>query len=250
MEEKKFNLILGECLVEMETLIEKGIKVDMILCDLPYGTTACAWDAVIPFEPLWNCYRRLIKERGAIVLMANQPFTSKLVCSNIDWFKHEWIWDKHIPRNFQVAKFRPMSRHESVLVFGEGAINYYPIMTKRKEPVRVKNYGESKSNPLANNDGHYRVYDEIYPNTIIEGKWEANGGKQHPTQKPISLMQYLIATYTKENEMVLDNTMGGGSTGVACMKENRHFIGIEKEQEYFTIAEKRISAEANQIKLF
>lgn len=234
-----FKLYNDDCFNVFPLIPDKS--VDAIICDLPYGTTACTWDSILPFDKLWEQYERIIKDKGAIVLMANQPFTSKLVCSNIDLFKHEWIWDKHIARNFQVAKYRPMSRHESILVFGKGSINYYPIMKQRQIPVRVKNYGNSKSNPLANNDGHYRVYDKIYPDTIIDGKWEANGGKKHPTQKPVSLMQYLISTYTKETETILDNCMGSGTTGVACKLTNRKFIGIEKEPEYFKIAQKRIS---------
>lgn len=247
----KINLLHGDCLELMKDIPDKS--VDMILADLPYGMTACKWDAIIPFEPLWEQYERVIKGKGAIVLTAVQPFTSALVMSNPKMYKHCWIWDKHIPRGFQTAKYKPMNRHEDILVFCKGTVNYYPIMTKRDKPVKVKNYGKSLSNPLAKNDGEYRIYDTINPNTIIEGKWEANAGKLHPTQKPVSLFEYLIKTYTNEGETVLDNCMGSGTTGVACKNLNRNFIGIELDDEYFEIAKRRISEERNmpeQITMF
>jgi site-specific DNA-methyltransferase (adenine-specific) len=235
------DLRLGDCLEVMKEI--RSNSIDAVICDLPYGTTACKWDSVIPFEPLWKQYKRIIKNKGAIILTASQPFTSALVMSNPNMFRCEWIWDKHIPRGFQTAKYKPMNKHESVLIFGKNAVNYYPIMTKRDKPVKVKNYGNSKSNPLmGGNDGEYRIYDKINPNTIITGKWEANKGKVHPTQKPVSLMEYLINTYTKEGDTVLDNTMGSGSTGVAAKQTNRNFIGIEKEEKYFKIAQERINS--------
>ncbi len=243
------NLLQGDCLELMKTIKDKSI--DAVICDLPYGTTACKWDSVIDFNKLWKQYKRIIKEKGAIILTASQPFTSALVMSNPKMFRHEWIWDKHIPRGFQTAKFKPMNKHESVLVFGKNAVNYYPIMTKRDKPVKVKNYGNSKSNPLmGGNDGEYRIYDKINPNTIILGRWEANAGKKHPTQKPVSLMEYLILTYTKENDLILDNTMGSGTTGVACVNTKRNFIGIELDENYFNIAKKRIDDAKNDLKLF
>jgi site-specific DNA-methyltransferase (adenine-specific) len=231
----------GDCLVEMSKIEDKS--VDMILCDLPYGTTACKWDSIIPFELLWKQYERVIKDNGAIVLFASQPFTSTLVISKIDKYKHCWIWNKHIPRGFQTAKYKPMNKHEDILVFCVSTVKYYPQMTPRDKPVKVKNYGNSLSNPLmGGNDGLERVYDKINPNTILEGMWEANAGKLHPTQKPVSLMEYLIKTYTNEGDTVLDNCMGSGTTGVACKKTGRHFIGIEKDEKYFEIAVSRVSA--------
>jgi len=217
-------------------------SIDMILCDLPYGTTACKWDTIIPFEPLWEQYKRIIKDNSAIVLFGNQPFTSQLINSNLQMFKYEWIWDKHIPRGFQVAKYRPMSKHENILVFAKGKCNYYPIKTKRDKPVKVKNYGNSQSSPVKYNDKKQRTYDTINPNTIIQGCWMANKGKVHPTQKPVSLCEYLIKTYTQEGETVLDNCMGSGSTGVACVNTNRNFIGIELDDKYFKIAKERIES--------
>ena len=232
----------GDCLEIMKDIPDKSI--DMILADLPYGTTACKWDSIIPFEPLWEQYERIIKDNGAIVLFGSQPFTSALVMSNPKWFKYEWVWDKHIPRNFINAKIMPMQKHENVLVFGEGKLNYYPQMTKREKPVRVKNYSKKKNSAYKLNsdgtDNEYRVYTHRNPDTIIVGKWEANKGKVHPTQKPVALLEYLIKTYTNEGETVLDNVMGSGSTGVACINTNRNFIGIELDEDYFEIAKKRI----------
>jgi len=241
MSEGKKEILLGDCLELMKD-IPNG-SIDMILCDLPYGTTACKWDTIIPFDKLWKQYERIIKDNGAIVLFASQPFTSTLVISKIDKYKHCWIWNKHIPRGFQTAKYKPMNKHEDILVFCVSTVKYYPQMTPRDKPVKVKNYGNSLSNPLmGGNDGLERVYDKINPNTILEGMWEANAGKLHPTQKPVSLMEYLIKTYTNEGENVLDNCMGSGTTGVACKKTGRHFIGIEKDEKYFEIAVSRVSA--------
>lgn len=237
---EKNNIYNGDCLELMNGIPDKSI--DMILCDLPYGTTACKWDIVIDFEKLWMQYKRVIKDNGAIVLTASQPFTSAVVMSNTRMYKHCWIWDKHIPRGFQTAKYKPMNRHEDVLVFCKRTVNYYPIMTKRDKPVKVKNYGKSLSNPLmGGNDGEYRVYDTINPNTIIENKWEANAGKLHPTQKPVALFEYLIKTYTNEGDLVLDNCIGSGTTAIACINTNRNYIGIELDEKYFNIAEKRIN---------
>jgi site-specific DNA-methyltransferase (adenine-specific) len=242
MEKRMIKLIQGDCLLEMKDIPDKHI--DMILCDLPYGTTACKWDTIIPFEPLWEQYKRIIKDNGAIVLTASQPFTSALVMSNIKMFKYCWVWDKHIPRGFQTAKYRPMNRHEDVVVFGIGKLNYYPIKVKRDKPITVKNY--SKRDKISSNDiGKYNdsnksfTYTDRNPDTIIEGCWEANAGKVHPTQKPVALMEYLIKTYTNEGDLVLDNCMGSGTTMVACKNLNRNGIGIELDEKYYEIAKER-----------
>ena len=239
----KIELIQGDCLEIMHSIPDKSI--DMILCDLPYGTTACKWDTVIPFEPLWEQYKRIIKDNGAIVLTASQPFTSALVMSNVKMFKYEWVWDKHIPRGFANAKKMPMSKHENVLVFGVGKLKYNPEMILRDKPVTVKNYSKKGKDSAykLNTDGDSGksyTYTHKSPDTIIVGKWEANAGKVHPTQKPVALFEYLIKTYTNEGDTVLDNCMGSGTTGVACKNLNRNFIGIELDPEYFKIAEKRI----------
>ncbi len=243
----KIELIQGDCLEKMKDISNKSI--DMVLCDLPYGTTVCRWDIIIPFEQLWALYHRIIKDDGAIVLTASQPFTSALVMSNIKMFRYEWIWDKHIPRGFVNARIRPMSKHENVLVFGTGRLKYNPEMTLRDKPVTVRNYSKKGKDSayqlnIDGNNGKSYTYTHKGPDTIIVGKWEANKGKVHPTQKPVALMEYLIKTYTNEGDTVLDNCMGSGTTGVACKNLNRNFIGIELDSEYFKIAEKRIKGES------
>jgi len=229
-----------DCLEGMKFIPDKSI--DMILCDLPYGTTACKWDEIIPFEPLWEQYDRVIKDNGAIVLTASQPFSSALVASNIKAFKHEWIWQKEQGVGFQVAKYRPMQEHEHVLVFAKKGIrvNYYPIkemLDKPKKQVRKGNNGDSESSPLKYADERTSVYKNRYPKSIK--KFNRDKGL-HPTQKPVALFEYLIKTYTNEGETVLDNCIGSGTTAIACMNTKRNYIGFELNKEYFDIAEKRI----------
>lgn len=240
------DLRQGDCLEVMKTIQDKSI--DMILCDLPYGTTACKWDTVIPFEPLWEQYKRIIKDNGAIVLTTSQPFTSALVMSNPKMFKHEWIWEKNRGSNFATLKYQPMKEHESVLVFCKTSPTYFPIMQERKGAGldRTK-YGYNPTNTgkrdvignlkmtHANHNGNNELR---YPSSIQ--KFNTNVGL-HPTQKPVALMEYLIKTYTNENETVLDNCMGSGTTGVACKNLNRNFIGIEQDEKYFKIAQERIN---------
>ena len=232
------QIICGDCLEVMKEIPDKA--VDMILCDLPYGITACEWDTVIPFEPLWEQYERVIKDNRAIVLTATQPFASALIMSKPDWYKHEWIWDKVRPSGFQIAKYKPMQRHEHVLVFSKKGkrLNYFPIMESRDKPITRKVYGRSDSSPLAYSDGRKRTYTNKYPQSIL--KYNKPLKSLHPTQKPIDLLEYLIKTYTNEGDLVLDNCMGSGSTGVAAINTNRKFIGIELEQNYFDIAKNRI----------
>lgn len=231
------QLIHGDCLEKMKDIQDKSI--DMILCDLPYGTTACKWDVIIPFEPLWAQYKRVIKERGAIVLFGSEPFSSYLRMSNIKQFKYDWIWDKVRPSGFQIAKYNPMKRHEIISVFQDGS-NWYPQKEKRDKPVKGRVCSSSDSSPLKYNDGKVRVYDEKNPQSIIVFSKQSDGKYIHPTQKPVALLEYLIKTYTLEGETVLDNTMGSGSTGIACINTKRNFIGIEKDDKYFEIAKKRI----------
>ena len=241
----EIRLIQGDCLEKMRDIPD--ISIDAIITDPPYGTTACKWDSVILLEPMWEQLKRVIKPNGAIVMTASQPFTTTLISSNMKMFKYCWVWDKHIPRGFQVAKYRPMNRHEDVCIFGNGKIKYNPQMIERDKPVTVKNY--SKKQKVSSNDiGKYNdesksfTYTHRNPDTIIEGCWEANAGKVHPTQKPIALMEYLIKTYTSEGETVLDFAMGSGSTGVACINTNRNFIGIELDEGYFKVAQERVEA--------
>lgn len=230
----------GDCLELMKNIPNKS--VDCVICDPPFGITACEWDKIINYENLWQEYTRIVKQGGAICLFGTEPFSTMLRASNINNYKYDWIWDKHIPRGMHIAKYRPMQKHENISIFtpnGETP-NYYPIMTLRDKPIKVKNYGNSKSSPLASNDRQYRVYTHKGPDSIIVGCWEANKGKLHPTQKPVSICEYLIKTYTKEGCLILDNCAGSGSTLVAAKNLNRQFIGIEKEKEYYDICVERL----------
>jgi len=231
------ELLHGDCLELMKDIPDKSI--DMILCDPPYGSTACKWDVIIPFEPLWKEYKRIIKDRGCIALFGSEPFSSLLRTSNLSMFKYDWIWDKVRPSGFQIAKYNPMKRHEVISIFQKGS-NWYPQKDKREKPVSGRVCSSSDSSPLKYNDGVTRIYNEKNPQSILVFSKQSDGKYVHPTQKPVALLEYLIKTYTLENETVLDNTMGSGSTGVACINTNRNFIGIEKDDKYFEIAKNRI----------
>lgn len=244
------KLIKGDCLEKMKDIPDES--VDMILCDLPYGTTACKWDSVIPFEPLWEHYNRIIKEHGAIVLFGSQPFTTKLIASNIKCYKHSWVWRKSTAGNILAAKYQPLKNTEDIIVFSKKGkrVNYYPILTKDNRDWKkvVPNPSKQKSDLYGSlrdiefKHGNNKKTDERYPKHLIEFDSINNASKErlHPTQKPVKLLEYLIKTYTLEGETVLDNTMGSGSTGVACINTNRNFIGIELDDKYFEIASKRI----------
>ena len=229
--------VQADCLDAMR-LIPDG-SVDMVLCDLPYGTTACKWDSVIPFEPLWAHYKRICK--GAIVLTASQPFTSALVMSNARNFKHQWVWDKAMAANVMNAKYQPLKIHEDVLVFYAGdAASYRPQMVVGK----LRNKGGHKAKSGIYGDQHACagvMSDTYHPKSIIPFSNANQHGRLHPTQKPVALMEYLIRTYTNEGETVLDNCMGSGTTGVACANTGRKFIGIERDPAYFRIAAARIA---------
>ena len=238
----RIELLQGDCLELMKDIPDKSI--DLILCDLPYGTTACKWDTIIPVEPLWEQYRRIAKKNAAIVLTASQPFTTVLIASNMRSFKFCWVWDKVRGVGFQIAKFRPMMRTEDVAVFcnGNGALaTYNPQMVKKEKIKRSRCYSPSLSNPIAYNDGKERTYTHNYPTNVINASNANQKEKFHPTQKPVALMEYLIRTYTNESDTVLDNCMGSGTTGVACINTNRNFIGMELDENYFKIASKRIN---------
>ena len=232
------QLYHGDCLEIMKDIPDKS--VDMILCDLPYGTTKNRWDVIIPFEPLWKQYNRIIKDNGAIVLFSQTPFDKILGSSNIDMLRYEWIWDKKIPAGHLNAKKIPMKRHENILVFYKKAPTYNPQFTDGKpynrgyHTVPSENYGKQRAVLNANLTG------KRYPVSIIEFSNANRKNKLHPTQKPVLLLEYLIKTYTNENEIVLDNCMGSGSTGVACINTNRKFIGVELDDKYFEIAKERI----------
>ncbi|QHB40579.1 DNA methyltransferase [Flavobacterium phage vB_FspS_snusmum6-1] len=227
----------GDCL-ELMNKIPNG-SIDAIITDPPYGTTACKWDSVIHFDKMWEQLNRIIKPNGAIVLFGSEPFSSALRMSNIKNYKYDWTWNKIKPGAFAVAKYRPLGNTENISVFALNKHNYYPIMEAQK-PRTGKIYASSDSASVKYNDGVLRNYDEKYPKTLITFSNANNKGKQHPTQKPVELMEYLIKTYTNENETVLDFTMGSGSTGVACVNTNRKFIGIEKDEKYFEMAKNRI----------
>ena len=242
------DLQQGDCLELMKDIPDKS--VDMILCDLPYGTTANKWDIVIPFEPLWEQYNRVIKHSGAIVLFASMPFTANLVSSNTKGFKYSWIWNKHAFANQMQAHYAPLKVTEDILVFTKDGkkANYNPQnlieinqSTRQGEKV-TENIGGGTRNKI------YKQKYTNYPRNILSFK--RDNSRLHPTQKPIPLLEYLIKTYTHEGETVLDNCMGSGSTGVACVNTGRSFIGMELEEKYFEIAEQRINEARRNVELF
>lgn len=251
------SLFNGDCLELMRDIPDKS--VDMILCDLPYGTTACKWDNVIPFEPLWEQYERIITDNGAIVLFGSEPFSSVLRLSNIGLYKYDWIWEKNKTSNFLNARYQPLKIHETISVFGKSAttytrngrnMSYFPQGTvKLLKPVLQK--GNRGAGGLVTKDVFHSNankdtirYIANYPKSVLKFPM-INSNRVHSTQKPLSILEYLVKTYTNEGETVLDNCMGSGSTGVACMNTGRNFIGIELDPKYFEIASKRIEEAKN-----
>lgn len=233
------NLYHGDCLEIMKDIDDKSI--DMILCDLPYGTTACKWDSIIPFEPLWEQYHRIIKDNGAIVLFCSEPFSSLLRTSNLKNYKYDWIWDKKKPSNFPLAKKQPMKYHENIAIFNSK--RYYPIMIHvegRKAKKGVNKGASVFHKGLERPDYLDKVYTDKYPSSILEFSNADQTNRFHPTQKPIPLCEYLIKTYTNEGDLVLDNCIGSGTTAIACINTNRNYIGIEKDENYYNIANERI----------
>lgn len=236
----------GDCLELMGGIDAKSI--DMILCDLPYGTTACKWDSVIPFDRLWAHYRRIIKDNGAIVLTAIQPFTSALVMSNLDMFKYNLVWNKTKVSHFAQAPYRPLTEHEDILVFSFGGtaknsknrMRYNPQgTTPCNKVVRGKDRpSDHRPNRAAQNS--YLQTTTNYPKSIL--KVTSDPGKDHPTQKPVALFEYLIKTYTNEGELVLDNCAGSGTTAIACLGTDRNYILMEKDDDYFELARNRVLA--------
>ena len=232
-----YKLLQGDCLEVMKDIPDKSI--DMILCDLPYGTTSCQWDSVIPFDDLWVAYKRIIKDNGAIVLFGSEPFTSLLIQSQIELFRYDLIWDKQRGCDFLNANRKPMKSHENLVVFYKKSPTYnkqYWFSTPHK-----KNNGDEKQHSVYHDS--YNVDTESAdgkrnPLSIIS--FPRDGSRMHPTQKPVALCEYLIKTYTNEGDTVLDNCMGSGTTGVAAINTNRNFIGIELNEKYFNIAKKRI----------
>jgi site-specific DNA-methyltransferase (adenine-specific) len=238
----KINTITcGECLEVMQTIPDKS--VDMILCDLPYGTTSCKWDSIISFSHLWKQYNRLIKNRKAIVLFGSEPFSTALRYSNLDNYKYDWVWNKKKPSNFPLAKKQPMKYHENIMVFNSYV--YYPIMVPvagRKAKKGVNENPECFNGGLNRSDYLEKVYMDKYPSSIIEFSNADQTKRLHPTEKPVALFEYLIRTYTNDGDTVLDNCIGSGTTAIACINTGRNYIGIEKEEKYCRIAEERIHA--------
>lgn len=236
------KIICGDCLEVMKDIPDKSI--DMILCDLPYGTTQCKWDTIIPFEPLWKQYIRITKNNSSIVLTSTQPFTSMLVCSNIKMFRYDWCWQKPKGTGHLNAKRQPLRDKEDILVFYRDQCIYNPQMTKGTPYKDKAGKDRTSTSSMTENYGHYTNYREEnfgvrYPKQIIKfGVVER--GTVHPTQKPVPLFEYLIKTYTNEGNTVLDNCIGSGTTAIACINTNRNFIGIELDTKYCEIARERI----------
>ena len=236
------QLYNGDCLELMKNIPDGS--VDLVLTDPPYGTTACKWDSVIPFEPMWEQLNRIIKPNGAICLFGSEPFSSALRMSNIKNFKYDWIWDKKIPSGMSYARFQPMRQTENISVFCNGKTVYNPQKVKRDKPIKGGGMSKGETTNNQNLIALHKTYDYKNPaNLIVFDK--IRKGSLHPTQKPIALLEYLIKTYTNEGETVLDFTMGSGSCGVASVNTNRNFIGIELDKGYFDIAEKRINEAQN-----
>ena len=243
------KLMQGDCLELMKDIPDGS--VDMILADLPYGTTAIKWDVVIPFERLWEQYERVIKDNGAIVLTASQPFTTKLINSNMELFKYNWVWKKAKPTGFSHSKNMPLKDYEDIVVFSKGSIGHAHLIKNRMEynpqgvyevsrKIKRNTKGFSGTMERKSQTNEYTGKLSGFPKMVIEFS-NVIQGTVHPTQKPVALFEYLIKTYTNEGDTVLDNVMGSGTTGVACKNLNRNFIGIELDEEYFKIATERIN---------
>ena len=240
---EKCELLQGDCLELMKNIPDKAIN--MILCDLPYGQTKCEWDNPLPFEPLWEQYKRIIKPNGAIVLFCNGLFTVDLINSNRKMFKYKLIWKKNVPTGMSSAKYRPMKYYEEICVFAKDKTTYNPIMKERVGVGKACYKYEHYCNPNnhINLEKQKKKYDPdfVQPSDVLEFKVVPNRkGKLHSTQKPVELLEYLVKTYTNKGDTILDNAMGSGSTGIVCVKNNRNFIGIELDKGYFNIAKQRI----------
>lgn len=244
-----------DCLEGMKLIPDKSI--DMILCDLPYGKLSHSWDSIIPIEPLWESYKRIIKDDGAIVLFGIQPFTSLLINSNLEMYKYSWVWDKGKAGNVFTAKLKPLLTHEDIMVFSKGTtangskrnMKYYPQMEQMDKPRKYKIYNQGKSFYRKNTKSIEYTTDKKYPKSILYFPNTDQKNKYHPTQKPVELFEYLIRTYTLEGEIVLDNCMGSGTTAIACIKTNRKFLGFEIESKYIEIANMRIENTYNELKI-
>ena len=242
------TLIKGDCLVEMQNIPDQSI--DLILCDLPYNMTSMKWDSLIPFDKLWDQYNRIIKPTGNIVLFSAGMFTINLICSNTKQFRYRLIWEKNVPTGMSTAKYRPMKYYEEICIFGNNKGTYNPI-PKPREGIGKSCYNYNHycaTNNHINVSKQPKRYDPdwVQPSDVLKFNVVPNrNGKLHPTQKPVELLEYLIKTYSNKGDVVLDNCMGSGSTGIACMNTNRDFVGIELNETYFNIAQKRITDHGN-----
>lgn len=247
---KGITLYHGDCLEVMQAL--PAASFDAVICDPPYGTTACAWDSPIPFVPMWAALKRLIRPRAPVVLFGSQPFTSALVMSNIRWFKYQWVWDKVLPTDWHSARHRPMKRHEDVIVFSRGTCStpgkapmpYYPIMRQRDNPVSYMAgaYEQNTKIPTMAKRSPVQIVSTVrFPTSILTFSNAKQDGKHHPTQKPLALMEYLVKTYTNEGGCVLDFTCGSGTTLRACKNLGRSCVGIEQEERYCAVTAHRLS---------
>ena len=245
----KIDLYQGDCLEVMDEFIDKGVTVDSVITDLPYGSTPCPWDVIIPFEDMWKRLDKIVKPNGAIVLFGQEPFSSLLRTSNIKNYRYDWIWKKERLTNVFQVKKRPGKIVELISVFYKKQPTYNPQMTKYEGPIRSNKIGDDARFSITQKGGNYSIKPKEYidngtryPLQIIDckrdGKYDT---KFHPTQKPVELLEYLVKTYTNEGDTVLDFTMGSGSCGVACKNLNRNFIGIELDDNYYKIAEERIN---------
>ena len=244
----ELNKIYNEECIEGMKKIPDG-SVDMVLCDLPYGTTACSWDVIIPFKKLWEQYNRVTKKHGAIVLFSSQPFTSQLVSSNLKNYKYDWIWDKKSVSNPQLAKFQPLKNFEVISVFGNGTTpSYYPQGLIKIDEGRITKNTENEKLGHIKRRSYIQEFTN-YPKALAL-KYPRESKTFHPTQKPVALFEYLIKTYTNKGETVLDNCMGSGTTAIACLNTERNFIGFETNKEYYDKSLERIKNNVTQLDLF
>jgi site-specific DNA-methyltransferase (adenine-specific) len=252
IEKENYTLYLGDCLDIMPDLEQ----VDAVITDVPYGTIACSWDVIIPFNPMWERIEAIRKKRTAVALFSKKPFTAKLINSNIEAYKYDWVWEKPKASGYASVKHRPMSAHEEINIFYPH--NYYPQMSKGKpykQPRKKQNYDNTMNGAFKVRADDFEFKDNNgtrFPRSVLQfrNSYYDDGKQVHPTQKPTSLMRYLCATYSKPEEIVMDFTMGSGSTGVACAQLGRKFIGIEIDPDYFGIAAKRIEAAYAQMTMF
>jgi len=245
----QISLFNGDCLEILQTLIDKEIKVDAIICDPPYGSTALDWDKVIPFDKMWKLLEQIKKDNCPILLFSSQPFTTKLISSNLNNYSYELIWKKNVPTGMAQAKYRPMKYHETIQCFYMRNSTYNPILKERvgvgKACYNYNHYCGDNNHIKMNKIKKLYDPDFVQPSSVLEFNVVPNrNGKLHPTQKPVELIEYLVKTYTNEGNIVLDFTMGSGTTGIACKNLNRNFIGIELDKKYFEIAKERICEES------